>query len=68
MSSITVDKWKIYTGVCLERMPRISAEMTDLEKRFAEFLEKLEFDNSLLSDHELRGIQDEWVFFFDKSV
>ncbi|ELT99681.1 hypothetical protein CAPTEDRAFT_48121, partial [Capitella teleta] len=50
--------WKIYTAVCLERTPVVTAEKTSIEKEFTEYLNKVEFENSLLSDHEIRHKED----------
>ncbi|ESO89945.1 hypothetical protein LOTGIDRAFT_124295, partial [Lottia gigantea] len=50
--------WDLFGAVCLERRPIITKEMTDYEKKMSDFLSKLELENSLLSDHELRFRDD----------
>ena len=52
---------RLWGGLCLIRYPVITAETTELEKQYENLLKKMEFENSLLSDHELQLIQDEWV-------
>ena len=50
--------WHVYGSVCVERLPIISAELTDLEKDFQQVLLDIENENSMLSDHELRHLAD----------
>lgn len=52
-------KWDLISAVCLERHPVITKPMTDLEKKFQESLNQIEFENSYKSDHELRAEMDE---------
>ncbi|XP_033226957.1 39S ribosomal protein L46, mitochondrial [Belonocnema kinseyi] len=51
-------KWDLVSAVCLERHPIITKPMTDLEQRFQESLNQIEFENSYKSDHELKVEQD----------
>ncbi|XP_032676935.1 39S ribosomal protein L46, mitochondrial [Odontomachus brunneus] len=48
------EKWDLYSSICLERHPVIIQSMQELELRFYNMLKKIEFENSLKSDHELR--------------
>ncbi|XP_049942448.1 39S ribosomal protein L46, mitochondrial-like [Schistocerca serialis cubense] len=52
------ERWDLLSGVCLERDPIITADMTDIEKRFSEYLQTIEFENSMKSDHEIRHERD----------
>lgn len=49
-----IEKWDLYSSVCLERHPVIIQPMQELELKFYNMLKKIEFENSLKSDHELR--------------
>ena len=44
---------RILTAVCLERLPRITPNKTELEKRFELLQEQLELEHSVLSDEEI---------------
>ena len=46
----------IQVAVCLQRLPLITREKTDLEKLYAELQEQLEFEHSSLSDYEVNKI------------
>ncbi|XP_058831820.1 large ribosomal subunit protein mL46 [Topomyia yanbarensis] len=48
------EKWDIYAGVLVERLPVITKTMTPLEVNFKAVLDKTEFEKSLKSNHELR--------------
>lgn len=48
------EPWDLYSSVCLERHPVIIQSMQELELRFYNMLKRIEFENSLKSDHELR--------------
>lgn len=47
-------KWDLYSAVCLERHPIIIQPMQEIELKFHNMLKKIEYENSLKSDHELR--------------
>ncbi|XP_066594481.1 large ribosomal subunit protein mL46 [Prorops nasuta] len=47
-------KWDLYSGICIERQPVITAPMKEIELQFSNLLKQIEFENSLKSDHELR--------------
>ncbi|XP_067141057.1 large ribosomal subunit protein mL46 [Centruroides vittatus] len=51
-------QWHIMSAICLERKPVVSQEMTPTEASFSNLIQKIEHENSLLSDHELRHIED----------
>jgi len=51
-------RWHLMSGVCLERVPVITAEMNSIESEFSNLLATLELENSVLSDHELRHLED----------
>ncbi|XP_014246760.1 39S ribosomal protein L46, mitochondrial [Cimex lectularius] len=48
------EKWDLFSAVSLERLPVISRELTDMEKKVAGILSEIEFENSHLSDFEKR--------------
>jgi len=48
----------IFSAVCVERAPVITPEMTKLERDFSELMSSIEFENSKLSDHEVRHIKE----------
>jgi len=48
------EKWDLFVGVCLERKPVITRELSELESKVQNLLQQLEFENSHKSDHELR--------------
>ncbi|XP_018399033.1 PREDICTED: 39S ribosomal protein L46, mitochondrial [Cyphomyrmex costatus] len=53
-STITsTKKWDLYSAVCLERHPVIIQSMQEIELKFYNMLKKIEYENSLKSDHEL---------------
>ena len=51
-------QWNLYASVCVERMPIITCEMNDLEKRYSQLINEMNIRKSLLSDHELRHLND----------
>lgn len=51
-------KTRIFASVCIERMPVITCDMNDLEKRYLNLINEMNIRNSYLSDHELRHIKD----------
>ena len=53
------DQWHLMSAVCLQRMPVITQERSDMEEEFSQLLEKIEFENSHLSDHELWHLDDQ---------
>ncbi|XP_077987130.1 large ribosomal subunit protein mL46-like [Glandiceps talaboti] len=50
--------WKLMGAVCLERYPVITQDLTPTEQKYQDFLDELELENSVLSDHEVQLIQD----------
>ena len=46
------------SAVCLERLPVITQPMTQLEKDYSEMMNIVEREESLLSDHTLRHLDD----------
>jgi hypothetical protein len=54
----TKEKFQLFSGICLERFPRLTQPLNDFEKRYLTLLEKIEFESSLLSSHELKHIED----------
>lgn len=47
-------KWDLFTAVCLERKPIITPPPNELEAKFLKLLTDIEFERSLMSDHELQ--------------
>ncbi|BES99273.1 ribosomal protein, L46 [Nesidiocoris tenuis] len=53
-SSTSSEKWDIVSAVSLERLPVVTRELKDVERRFFEMLNRHEKENSHRSDFELR--------------
>lgn len=51
-------KVRLFASVCIERMPVITCDANDLEKRYLSLINEMNIRNSYLSDHELRHIRD----------
>lgn len=51
-------KVRLFAAVCVERMPVITSEMNDLEKRYSNLINEMNIRRSYLSDHELRHLKD----------
>jgi len=58
-STAATRKWDLYSAVCLERHPVIIQSMQEIELKFYNMLKKIEFENSLKSDHELKKEREE---------
>lgn len=48
------EKWDILSAVCIERTPVISKELNEIEKKFQNLMDRIETENSLKSDFELK--------------
>ncbi|XP_033115497.1 39S ribosomal protein L46, mitochondrial-like isoform X2 [Anneissia japonica] len=46
--------WKLMGAVCLERPPIVATEMNAIEQNYKDMVQSLEFENSVLSDHEIQ--------------
>ncbi|KAJ8247505.1 hypothetical protein GJAV_G00247160 [Gymnothorax javanicus] len=53
-----VSPWTLHAAVCLQRLPIISQERSPFEEQFAEVIHRIELENSLHSEHELRLQED----------
>ncbi|VDD92511.1 unnamed protein product [Enterobius vermicularis] len=56
-------QWDICVSVALCRNPVIAPPMSPIEKEFSDITAEMEFEDSLLSDFELREIQDQKYAF-----
>lgn len=54
-TATAAEKWDLYSAVCLERHPMIIQPMQDIELKYYNMLRKIEFENSLKCDHELKA-------------
>ncbi|KAI8118775.1 mitochondrial, 39S ribosomal protein L46 [Lucilia cuprina] len=52
------EKWDLYAGVLVERLPVVSKEFNEIEKEFQQYLWRVEFEKSLKSKHELQHERD----------
>lgn len=52
------EKWDLYAGVLVERLPVVSKSLNPLEKQFQDLLWRVEYENSLKSDFELKHERD----------
>lgn len=52
------DKWDLYAGILVERLPVVSKSLNDLERQFQDMLSKVEYENSYKSDFELKHERD----------
>ncbi|XP_051560489.1 39S ribosomal protein L46, mitochondrial-like [Myxocyprinus asiaticus] len=50
--------WALHGAVYLQRLPVISHDRNPIEEKFMELMHQMEFERSLLSDHELRLLED----------
>lgn len=50
--------WTLHGAVCLQRLPVISQDRNPMEEEFSELMQQMELERSLLSDHELRLMED----------
>ncbi|XP_024151645.1 39S ribosomal protein L46, mitochondrial [Oryzias melastigma] len=50
--------WTLMAAVCLQRLPVVSADCDPIEERFKQMMLEMELEKSLLSDHELRLLED----------
>ncbi|XP_037928918.1 39S ribosomal protein L46, mitochondrial [Teleopsis dalmanni] len=60
----TTEKWDLYAGVLVERLPVVSKSLTPFEQNFQEHLWRVEFENSLKSNHEQQHERD--IFHAEK--
>lgn len=54
----TDGKWDLFSAVCLERHAVITKPREDIEARYQQLLDQIEFENSLLSDFEIQLKQE----------
>lgn len=48
------EKWDLFAGVLVERLPVVTRTMEPIEAKFKSILDQIEFEGSLKSSHELR--------------
>jgi len=52
------EKWDIFAGVLVERLPIIAKNLNKLETEYQQLLDQIEYEKSCLSDFEIRHIRD----------
>ncbi|KAH8395344.1 hypothetical protein KR222_010169 [Zaprionus bogoriensis] len=52
------EKWDLYAGVLVERLPVVSKSLNELERQFQDMLSHVEYERSLKSDFELKHERD----------
>jgi hypothetical protein len=57
-----INEWHLLSAICVQRVPQIIPEMNYLEKKMSNILSKVEVNNSLYSDHEMRHFEDLYEF------
>jgi len=50
--------WHLVGALCIERKPIITQQMSPLEQKYFQYIQKLEIEKSYLSDHEKRHLED----------
>uniref|UniRef100_A0A182Q6Y9 Large ribosomal subunit protein mL46 n=1 Tax=Anopheles farauti TaxID=69004 RepID=A0A182Q6Y9_9DIPT len=50
----TAEKWDLFAGVLVERLPIVTKTLEPLEAKYKEMLDQTELEKSLKSNHELR--------------
>ncbi|XP_017079878.1 39S ribosomal protein L46, mitochondrial [Drosophila eugracilis] len=53
-STAVAERWDLFAGVLVERLPVVSKSLSPLEKQFQDMLWRVEYEGSLKSDHELK--------------
>jgi len=64
-SATTIDqpnnKWDLYAGVLVERLPVISKSLNKIEQEYLDYLKQIEFEQSRKSDFEARDEKDKLI-------
>ena len=51
-------QWQLFSAVCLQRLPVVTAERTPMEQKYGDLMAQLELESSILCDHELHAMED----------
>uniref|UniRef100_A0A914XB67 39S ribosomal protein L46, mitochondrial n=1 Tax=Plectus sambesii TaxID=2011161 RepID=A0A914XB67_9BILA len=51
-------RWRIYTGVILERFPIAAPPLSDVERQYKDVKSQMELENSFLNNFELRQLKE----------
>lgn len=58
MSTSNAEKWDLASSVCVERKPVLTKDFNSIESRYSTVLNKVEYEMSYKSDHEIRLVKD----------
>lgn len=57
-TNVSKEKWDLFAGVLVERLPVVTKTLNKLEQKYLNYLQQVEFENSLKSNHELQHEKD----------
>lgn len=58
----SASSWQIMAGAILERPATLVVPFSPLQKAYLDMLTELEAEHSLLSDHELKALEEKYIY------